>query len=225
MSREVVRYCPEVFDTKTIQDAKNIILTNEGEGADTETRWALETPYMTGLIVETLHPAESSVVIDYGCGIGRIAKELIERTNCLIVGVDISAEMRALALEYVGSERFVAVSPAQLDGLVGAGLRGDLAIAIWVLQHCLAPADDVGRIKRSLAGHGKLLVVNMYTRAVPALIETDEQRKFLWANDAVDVAALLRTDFSVAGLGEPDRRQVPNMAAAGAYWMSLRAAL
>jgi len=223
--KQVVRYYPEIFDTKTIDAAKNIILTNEGEGADTPTRWAVETPYMVGLTLEHLRVTDASIVIDYGCGIGRIAKELIEKTNCLVVGVDISPEMRALALDYVSSDRFIAVSPTQLDSLVSAGLRADSAVAVWVLQHCFSPADEITRIKRAISG-GKLLVVNMYVRAVPAVVEAaaDDQPKFLWANDAVDVAALLRGAFSVVGAGEPDRNQVPNMADVGAYWMCLRAA-
>jgi SAM-dependent methyltransferase len=222
--KQVVRYYPEVFDAKSIDAAKNIILTNEGEGADTETRWKLETPYMVGLILEHLRISEASVVIDYGCGIGRIARELIEKTNCLVVGVDISPEMRAMALDYVSSDRFIAVSPTQLDGLVSAGLRADSAFAVWVLQHCFSPSDEISRMKRAIPG-GKLLVVNMYVRAVPAVIEAvaDDQPKFLWANDAVDVAALLRAEFSVTGVGEPDRSQVPNMADVGAYWMCLSA--
>ena len=224
--KQVVRYYPEVFDAKSIDAAKNIILTNEGEGADTETRWRLETPYMVGLILEHLRITETSVVIDYGCGIGRIAKELIEQTNCLVIGVDISPEMRAMALDYVSSERFIAVSPTQLDSLVNAGLRADSAVAVWVLQHCFSPSDEVMRIKRALPGPGKLLVVNMYVRAVPAVVEAvaDDNPQFLWANDAVDVAALLRAEFSVVALGEPDRSQVPNVADVGAYWMCLSAA-
>ena len=224
--KQVVRYYPEIFDTKTIDAAKNIILTNEGEGADTETRWALETPYMVALTLEHLRVTASSVVIDYGCGIGRIAKELIEQTNCLVVGVDISPEMRALALDYVSSDRFIAVSPTQLDSLVSAGLRAEVAIGVWVFQHCFSPSEEIARIKRALSADGKLLVVNMYVRAVPAVVEAaaDDQPTFLWANDAVDVAALLRGEFSVVGAGEPDRNQVPNMADVGAYWMCLSAA-
>jgi SAM-dependent methyltransferase len=224
--KQVVRYYPEVFDAKSIDAAKNIILTNEGEGADTETRWTLETPYMAELILEQLKLTEHSVVIDYGCGIGRIAKALIEQTNCLVVGVDISPEMRAMSLEYVSSDRFIAISPTQLDFLVAAGLRADSAIGVWVLQHCFSPAEEVARIKRALAASGKLLVVNMHVRAVPAVVEglADDQPKFLWANDAVDVAALLRAEFSVLSLGEPDKSRVPNVADVGAYWMCLSAA-
>ena len=38
----------------------------------------------------------------------------------------------------------------------------------------------------------------------------------------IDVAELLRTEFSVQAEGTPDRSRTPNMADVGAYWMSLR---
>lgn len=72
-------------------------------------------------------------------------------SGCSVIGVDASANMRNLAHDYVGSDRFIAVSP-----------------------------------------------------------------------DGVAVAMLLRSEFHVAAEGEPEKLRVPNMADAGAYWMSLR---
>ena len=151
-NRRAAKYCPQVFDTPTMDAAKAIILTNEGEGADTETRGKIETPFLGKLIAESLRPAAASVVIDYGCGIGRLSKELIEQTGCFVVGVDISAEMCVLAKQYVASDRFMAVSPAQLGALVGSRpARGSRDRGRWVLRHCLSPVEDVRRIKRALA--------------------------------------------------------------------------
>jgi cyclopropane fatty-acyl-phospholipid synthase-like methyltransferase len=57
------------------------------------------------------------VVLDYGCGIGRLAKAMIDASGCSVVGLDTSPEMRKLADDYVGSDRFIAVSPSQFDAL------------------------------------------------------------------------------------------------------------
>jgi hypothetical protein len=131
--------------------------------------------------------------------------------------------MRKLADDYVGSDRFLAVSPSQFDTLVMAGLRVHAAIAVWVLQHCLVPADDIGRIHRSLVPEGRGFVLNMPKRAIPVVREeTANDNEFFWASDGVDVAMLLRAEFDVVAEGEPDKSRVPNMADAGAYWMSLR---
>ncbi len=219
----VARYYPEIFDAADLDRAKEIILTQEGPDADTATRWAIETPYVMELISQALGPRPDSVVLDYGCGVGRLAKAMIEATGCAVIGVDISAAMRRLALDYVASDRFVAVSPDQFDMLVSAGLRVDAAIVVWVLQHAFAPASDIARLRRGLALHGKAFVLNMPKRAVPAVIQDAETAPaFTWAHDSCDVAALLREAFHVAAEGEPDTARVPNMADAGAYWLSLR---
>ena len=220
----MARYFPEVFTVSGLQQAREIILTAEGPGADTETRWALETPYVRDLILRQLAPQPGTLLLDYGCGVGRLAKALVQATGCSVIGVDISPSMRALAVEYVGSARFLAVSPEQLDTLVGAGLRADGAIAAWVLQHCPTPAEDIARIRRSLAPGGGCFVLNMLQRAIPALRDGAEGGGFTWASDGVDVAALLRAAFQVQAEGVPGGPGVPNMADAGAYWMALRAA-
>ncbi len=215
-------YYPQVFDAADEAAARAIILTDEGTGADTETRWARETPYLVELLRAHLRLGPQSLVLDYGCGIGRMARALIAATGCRVVGVDISARMRALAAEHVADERFMAVSPAQLDGLAAHGLRADAALAVWVLQHCLAPAEDIARLRAALAPGGRLFVLNMPGRAVPAVQEAGGQARFVWAADGIDVAALLRRHFAVEAAGEPDMARVPRMSSIGAYWMVLR---
>ena len=211
-------YYPQVFDAADEAAARAIILTDEGAGADTETRWARETPYLLELVRAHIRLGPESLVLDYGCGIGRMARALIAATGCRVVGVDISARMRALAAEHVADERFMAVAPAQLDGLVAHGLRADAALAVWVLQHCLAPAEDIARLRAALVPQGRLFVLNMPGRAVPAV----QEARFVWAADGIDVAALLRARFAVEAAGEPDMARVPRMSSIGAYWMVLR---
>jgi SAM-dependent methyltransferase len=206
-----------------MKGAQEIILTDEGAGADSHTRWALETPYVIELMREAFSLRSDMVVLDYGCGIGRLAKAMIDASGCSVVGLDTSPQMRKLADDYVGSDLFLAVSPSQFDTLVMAGLRVHAAIAVWVLQHCLGPADDIGRIHHSLVPEGRCFVLNMPKRAIPVVREgASDDNEFFWASDGVDVATLLRAEFDVVAEGEPDKSRVPNMADAGAYWMSLR---
>ncbi len=219
----VARYYPEIFDAADLKRAKEIILTDEGPGADSETRWSLETPYVMEVMDQALGLNADMVVLDYGCGVGRLAKAMIEAKGCAVIGLDISARMRDLARDYVASDRFITMSPGQFDLMVGAGLRVDAVIAVWVLQHSFAPAADIARIGRGLAAHGGGFVLNMPKRAVPAVIQGESPNgAFTWAHDGVDVAALLRAEFHVAAEGEPDKARAPNMADAGAYWLSLR---
>lgn len=212
------RYFPEIFDIPTVEQAKQIILTNEG-GADSETRWQTETPYVMELILRAFTLGPDMVVLDYGCGIGRLARALIDASGCSVIGVDISQSMRRLARDYVGSDRFIAVSPTQYDMMTHAGLRVHAAIAVWVLQHCLKPAEDIARIRRGLVPRGGAFVLNMPKRAVPKL---DGWNKFSFAPDEIDIAELLRAEFHVQAGGTPEQSQIKDMADAGAYWVSLR---
>jgi ubiquinone/menaquinone biosynthesis C-methylase UbiE len=134
-----------------------------------------------------LQPHENTCILDYGCGVGRLAKALIETYNCWIMGVDISASMRQLAMGYVGSPRFSACSPEALEVLVTKGFAADHAISIWVIQHCLRPQEDIARIKAAVKRGGLGYILNSRFRVVP----TDKG----WVNDGIDVMETLRREF------------------------------
>lgn len=208
-----VTYTPQVFDVEDVQSAKNIILTPE-IGTSTEERWEKETPYVVREIGRTLELDETSCVIDYGCGIGRIAKELIERYGCSVVGVDISTGMRQLAPGYVGSERFTACAPEMLDRIAARGFRATHACACWVLQHCALPQTDVARIEAALADGGTLFVLNNNKRCVP----TDGG----WATDGISIEKLLTDRFDRVAKGRLPVEITTTRIADGSFTMVLR---
>ncbi len=193
-------YHPELFDTPSVEHARAIILT--GEGSTTDERWQKETPWICGLLAEHIPLTPDSVVVDYGCGIGRVSKELIARHGCRVLGVDISAKMRAMAADYVQSDRFVAVAPDMFDGLVANGFMADAAITIWVLQHCLTPGDDMSRINAALKPNATLFVLNNIYRAVPTREQT-------WSNDGIDIKATLDRNFQLLHTGKPPEEVTP----------------
>jgi SAM-dependent methyltransferase len=179
-------YDPTCFDASSVEAAKEIILTPEY--ASTEDRWQMETPLDVEAIIRECRLAQGQVVLDYGCGIGRIARELPGRTGVFVIGVDISRPMRRLAAEYVSNDDlFVCVSPAAMDRLICNGLRVDAAYSIWVLQHCLQPEVDIERIQNALKPGGRFHLVNNLYRAVPTQAG--------WVNDGIDIRALLKQRF------------------------------
>jgi SAM-dependent methyltransferase len=177
---------PETFEVTTIADAKRIIVTPE-PGTTTEERWEKETAYLVADIGTHLGIRPETCVLDYGCGIGRVAKGLIDQFGCRVVGVDFSSSMRLLAPEYVLSERFNVWSPDLLGKMVAKGFRADAAICLWVLQHVLDPMAVMRRIAGALLAEGLLYTLNQATRCVP----TDRG----WVNDGFDVHAGLYTVF------------------------------
>jgi 2-polyprenyl-3-methyl-5-hydroxy-6-metoxy-1,4-benzoquinol methylase len=189
------------YDVRTMSDARQIILTPEG-GATTDERWKRETPYLVGLI-EGAYPRldDKTRVLDFGCGIGRIARELIRKYGCWVYGVDASANMRALAASYVADDRFAAISPLMLDEM---GRKFDLVLAIWVLQHVRDLDDEVSRLVDAMTvDKSVLVVVNNHRRAMPS------PGRAPWIDDGADVAALLDAGFRKMSVGSLDAKYVP----------------
>lgn len=178
------RYNPGIFSVNTIDEAKRIILTKESQDGPEE-RWRKETPAIMSMLKNEWCLCPGKVVVDYGCGIGRISKELCN-LGCHVIGVDISPQMRKLAMEYVDDiNHFLVVSPEQLDEMISRGWQADYACAIWVLQHCLKPEEDLNRIKNSLKWRGELFVVNnKFSRAVPVIDK-------VWQDDKIDIWKML----------------------------------
>lgn len=188
----MAKYRPEIFDVPNLKSAKEIILQFDGTRTPEE-RWHLETPILAEQLARDLAIQREHLVLDYGCGIGRLAKALIERQRCCVVGADISINMLQMAPGYVASAAFAGMTPQMLDVLIARGLRFDSAYAIWVIQHCPLPHDDLRRIAASLKPEGRFLMINTKHRCVP----TDKG----WTDDRVDLIAILRALFEEVHIG------------------------
>ncbi|MFT5572518.1 MAG: SAM-dependent methyltransferase [Cryomorphaceae bacterium] len=114
-------YKPETFDVGTEADAKAIILTPEG--STTDERWERETPYIADDICSFIDLNKESTIVDFGCGIGRISKELISMSGCTALGLDTSQSMLALAVSYVSSPRFQPVTRPYLQNMIHNGIK------------------------------------------------------------------------------------------------------
>ncbi|MBM3533817.1 MAG: class I SAM-dependent methyltransferase [Alphaproteobacteria bacterium] len=180
------RYSPKVFDVATEKEAREIIL--QGHAPDEiEERWSRETPWFGALIRHSLGLLPESRVLDLGCGIGRLSKWLIDAVGCRVVGVDISEGMRKLAVDYVGSPQFTAVSYESFSADPACGEGFDAAYAVYVLQHVERPDLDIPAIARGMRSGGRFLLVNSRSRWVPTTQG--------WAQDQFDVFALAANSF------------------------------
>ena len=139
-------YNPDVFNVRDIPQAMRIILTPED--STTEARWQIETPHVCDLIAQAVDIKPDSFVLDYGCGIGRIAKELIARHGCHVVGVDISPAMRVLSVVYVQSNLFASCTPMMLAAM--SGITSTVAVASRAFRRRRRVTADMNRYARFL---------------------------------------------------------------------------
>lgn len=180
-------YDPSRFLQTTIEEARHVILTPEA-GLNTDERWERETEWLAPY----LRFPSASLVIDYGCGIGRLAPFV----EAPVLGVDISPTMRGMAtIENRGTSFFSAVTPQMLKQMVAAGLRADGALCVWVLQHAMNPQVDVELLASALLPGSPFILVNRDTRYIP--VKTEDGREG-WAEDKVNVFDLVDEAFDLA---------------------------
>lgn len=184
-------YDPSVFVCSSVQEARNIILTPEA-GLTPDERWERETAWL----LPKLDFSGCRLVLDYGCGIGRLAG----RIEQAVVGVDISLTMLKDAIDEVRRAEFAPLTPDMLSVLVAQGLRADGAMAVWSLQHVYNISDTLALIASALVPGSPFYVVNRDHRCVPV---SDGERQS-WADDGIDVRRLIfEAGFSEKALPEP----------------------
>jgi SAM-dependent methyltransferase len=193
MPKRTVVYLPSVFEKASEDDARAIILTPE-DGTSTQERWAKETPFLTSDLGAFLRPSRDSLLLDYGCGLGRIARELIATHGCRVLGVDIAKSMRQMAPGYVDDDRFSVVTKPMLVAMAASGLRVDGGYAIWVLQHCLDPAEDIALVKSVLKAGGLFYVLNNRHAVVPSDLG--------WVDNGIDIIPILDREFDVVDVSQ-----------------------
>jgi 2-polyprenyl-3-methyl-5-hydroxy-6-metoxy-1,4-benzoquinol methylase len=206
----VLTYRPQIFDAPDVKRAREIIMTREPD-MTTDERWERETPYVGAMAEAHLMPRPNDTIVDYGCGIGRVSRALIERTGCKVVGVDISASMRSMALDYVSSPNFTVLSPEAFSEAIESGLRVSGALAIWVIQHVLDPKTVVHDLAKSLGADGRLFAINTFSRCVPTVEK-------VWASDGCDVRSLLRDVLTETAGGSLDPKWAGKEASEYAFW-------
>jgi len=191
---ESVTYDPRIFVCRTTEEARAVILNDEA-GLNTNERWKRETPYLAQLME---WPENTRIVIDYGCGIGRMANAIRPE----VLGVDFSPSMRAQGEAYLMHEDRLGsgfVSPECLELLIQRGFRAQGAMAVWSLQHVLKPEEAIRQIFNALPPGAPFYVVNRDNRAVPVLVDGHLR----WANDGIDIKASVESGGFVMVHEEP----------------------
>jgi len=126
----------EAWDYEAKRDAKTAILSMADGSVTPEDFFWQDGRDTVKKFLSLDHLAPQSIVVDYGCGIGRLLRPLAEsRPDCTFLGLDVSPEMLNLREETWSLPN---VSTLLVEGrghIPIAGRSVDLVYSFLVLQH------------------------------------------------------------------------------------------
>jgi SAM-dependent methyltransferase len=201
-------YNPDFFTPKDLDDAKRIVL---GHGvSETKSKWIIETMWTKNILSSKNLIDKDSIVLDWGCGIGRLSKMIIEEFGCRVVGVDINQKMLDYARENVKSEKFIT---STVDDFKKDNTVFTTAIAVWALQHSITPDEDLELIKNRLTDAGSLFVFEEINPTIP----TDASNGYPWFILAKSNLDRIENYFEILEMGPfPTILNIPEND--NAYW-------
>lgn len=172
-----MRYIKEVFDVTTFEQAKHVVLTSDPNDPK---KFENETNFLVKTIAEQNLIDNSSIVLDFGCGMGRVSKALIDKFDCKVIGLDISASMLTFAKLYTANvKKFEGTHKYDTPNSV------DVAMSILALQHSEDPAKEIDNIVDTLKPGGTFILLNESNRYVPS--DIDSNRFIVWKDDGFDI--------------------------------------
>jgi ADP-heptose:LPS heptosyltransferase/SAM-dependent methyltransferase len=134
-----------LFKPKNIEEGRHEVV-GDCNGFTMQQRWDAETPAFAEAILRFAR--REAEILDYGCGVGRLAKEILNQNKSVFVtGTDASEEMMREAEGYADSARFCTKLPQLL------GQKFDIAYLIYVLQH--VPAIEIREVLARIHHHLK----------------------------------------------------------------------
>lgn len=179
-------YQSAIFDPANLEHAKDIVLTPDIKFPN---RFEDDTNYLINVIEQENLVQENTCVLDFGVGMGRVSKKLIDKFNCKVVGTDISLNMLIYATQYVNNtSNFVTCNQITYPNIF------DVCIASFVLQHVEQPIKEIENIFNTLRPNGYLVCLN---NSVQRLIPGDwrEDNSVIWFDDHFDIFSYLNNKF------------------------------
>lgn len=105
-------------------------------------------------------PQNTEVLVDLGCGIGRLFPEYSKKAK-KIIGVDFSPNMLSLAKSYNSSNSKIKLLQSNLENLPLPNHSADVVVTSMVLHHISSPYLAIQEAHRILKPKGTLCVIDL----------------------------------------------------------------
>jgi ubiquinone/menaquinone biosynthesis C-methylase UbiE len=173
-----MKYNPNLFTPLDLNHAKDIVITPDPVDPNKFENFTNEA---IKIIINANIINETSCVVDFGCGMGRMSKAIVDTFNCEVIGVDINLPMLKLATMYVNNpNKFVTCNSIDKDDSI------DVCLAMFVIQHVLDPKLEIKKIADILKPNGYLVLLNEpNVRLVPG--GQAEDSSIIWFTDGFDI--------------------------------------
>lgn len=183
-------YLKSVFNPSNLQHAMEIVLTPDSSDPR---KFENETSFLVKFLADQWIVRDGTRVLDFGCGMGRIARPLLSLFDCEIVGLDLSTKMLEHARVYCGNNpKFHPMREYSAQDI-------DVVICAFTLQHVENPEREVRNIHRVLKPEGRLVLLDTHKRYVPVaekIIRQGDVSYMTWENDGINVRAIIEKYFA-----------------------------
>jgi SAM-dependent methyltransferase len=172
-----MRYIHEVFSPLSFDEAKHVVLTSDPNDPN---KFERETDFFINVMATELYIDNNTTIHDFGCGMGRISKKIIERFDCNVIGTDLSERMLTFATLYISKpNKFSSMREYINNNSI------DIAVCSLVLQHVEDPAYEIKNITNNIKINGYLILLNENERLVP--LNVDSQGYIGWVDDKFNI--------------------------------------
>jgi ubiquinone/menaquinone biosynthesis C-methylase UbiE len=173
-----MKYNPNLFTPLDLNHAKDIVITPDPVDPNKFENFTNEA---IKIITNANIINETSCVVDFGCGMGRMSKAIVDTFNCEVIGVDLNLPMLKLATMYVNNpNKFVTCNSIDKDDSI------DVCLAMFVIQHVLDPKLEIKKIADILKPNGYFILLNETNlRLVPG--GQAEDKSIVWFTDGFDI--------------------------------------
>lgn len=179
-----MRYLKEAFDAPTLESAKNTCLSDDPNKPN---KFKEETDALINVFKNFNIFSTNSKVLDYGCGIGRVSKEIINTFESNVIGLDQSSYMLKYAKEYVNNDKFKSYRYYKINKSI------DICISILALQHSENPKNDIDIIYDNLKDDGYFILCNEPNRLIPTGITNNGY--VIWGDDGINMESIISEKF------------------------------